>query len=354
MNLSREYPGILADGGEEETETAIAANALFESCYDRFLALRTILKQWTPNTLRSMRRVGRLVCQFTPHLEVGQIDKEWLHSFCQYQQSHCLRQRPDDMAAGYSNPVIRKNCSVLKSFLRWLADCGMIDRKMVDEWVPMVKTVTRPVIFLTCEELTRFLSVDVREGSPMQRARDIFAFACFTGLRYSDIMNLRKTDVKADCLQLTTVKTSVQLRIELNEHSRALLARYMPLPGQNVLPHMDNAQLNIYIKKVAEAAGINEPLTITQYYGRERRAVTLPKHALLSCHAGRRTFICTALALGIALDVIMKWTGHSDYTAMRPYIDIADAARRAAMSRFDTLHLDVPESDKCLRTGHIG
>ncbi len=91
MNLSREYPGILADGGEEETETAIAANALFESCYDRFLALRTILKQWTPNTLRSMRRVGRLVCQFTPHLEVGQIDKEWLHSFCQYQQSHCLR-----------------------------------------------------------------------------------------------------------------------------------------------------------------------------------------------------------------------------------------------------------------------
>ena len=188
----------------------------------------------------------------------------------------------------------------------------------------------------------------------MQRARDIFAFACFTGLRYSDIMNLRKTDVKADCLQLTTVKTSVQLRIELNEHSRALLARYMPLPGQNVLPHMDNAQLNIYIKKVAEAAGINEPLTITQYYGRERRAVTLPKHALLSCHAGRRTFICTALALGIAPDVIMKWTGHSDYTAMRPYIDIADAARRAAMSRFDTLHLDVPESDKCLRTGHIG
>ena len=49
-----------------------------------------------------------------------------------------------------------------------------------------------------------------------------------------------------------------------------------------------------------------------------------PKYALLSTHAGRRTFICNALALGIPAQVVMKWTGHSDYKAMKPYIDIAD------------------------------
>ncbi|MDE5901854.1 MAG: site-specific integrase [Muribaculaceae bacterium] len=319
----------------------VAADALFERCYDRFLALRAILRQWTPNTLRSMRRVGRLVCQFAPHLRVGEIDREWLAEFCRYQHTHCLRPRRGDApAAGYSNPVIRKNCSVLKSFLRWLADRGALERRVAEGWVPVLKTVRRPVIFLSCDELARFLAVEVREGSPMQRARDIFAFGCFTGLRYSDMMNLRKTDVKSDSLQLTTIKTCAPLRIELNVHSRRILERYAGLPGERALPHMDGAQLNLYIKKVAEAAGIDDPLTITQYYGCERREVTQPKHALLSCHAARRTFICTALALGIPPDVIMKWTGHSDYAAMRPYIDIADATRRTSMSRFDTLRLD--------------
>ena len=46
--------------------------------------------------------------------------------------------------------------------------------------------------------------------------------------------------------------------------------------------------------------------------------------ALLGTHAGRRTFICNTLALGIPPQVVMKWTGHSDYKAMKPYIDIAD------------------------------
>ena len=31
----------------------------------------------------------------------------------------------------------------------------------------------------------------------------------------------------------------------------------------------------------------------------------------------------------------MKWTGHSDYKAMKPYIDIADSINVNAMSRFE-------------------
>ena len=52
---------------------------------------------------------------------------------------------------------------------------------------------------------------------------------------------------------------------------------------------------------------------------------------------GRRTFICNALALGIPPQVVMKWTGHSDYKAMKPYIDIADDIKANAMSKFNQL-----------------
>ena len=54
-------------------------------------------------------------------------------------------------------------------------------------------------------------------------------------------------------------------------------------------------------------------------------------------HAGRRTFICNALALGIPAQVVMKWTGHSDYKAMKPYIDIADDIKANAMNKFNQL-----------------
>ena len=45
--------------------------------------------------------------------------------------------------------------------------------------------------------------------------------------------------------------------------------------------------------------------------------------------------MCNALMMGISPSVVMRWTGHSDYKAMRPYIDIADTAKAQAMSLFD-------------------
>ena len=33
----------------------------------------------------------------------------------------------------------------------------------------------------------------------------------------------------------------------------------------------------------------------------------------------------------------MKWTGHSDYKAMKPYIDIVDDIRANAMNKFNQL-----------------
>lgn len=69
----------------------------------------------------------------------------------------------------------------------------------------------------------------------------------------------------------------------------------------------------------------------------ERIEEILPKYELLSSHIGRRTFICNALMLGIAPNIVMKWTGHSDYAAMKPYIEIADKAKETAMSLFNKI-----------------
>ena len=93
----------------------------------------------------------------------------------------------------------------------------------------------------------------------------------------------------------------------------------------------------LWVTPSAELAEIDEPITQTYYMGKKRIDEVLPKYSLLGTHCGRRTFICNALSLGIPPQVVMKWTGHSDYSAMKPYIDIADEIKATAMEKFDLI-----------------
>lgn len=39
--------------------------------------------------------------------------------------------------------------------------------------------------------------------------------------------------------------------------------------------------------------------------------------------------------MGIPAHTVMRWTGHSDYKAMKPYIDVADKDKQEAMQLWD-------------------
>ena len=202
------------------------------------------------------------------------------------------------------------------------------------------KTTSKKVIFLTWDELNRLKDYQIpKDKQYLERVRDVFLFCCFTSLRYSDVRNLKRSDVKSDHIEVTTVKTADSLNIELNKFSKAILEKYKDIHFENnmALPVISNQKMNDYLKELGELAEINEPVRETYYKGNERIDEVTPKYALLSTHAGRRTFICNALALGIPAQVVMKWTGHSDYKAMKPYIDIADDIKANAMNKFNQL-----------------
>ena len=171
----------------------------------------------------------------------------------------------------------------------------------------------------------------------LEKIRDVFLFQCFTGLRHSDVYNLKKANVKESYIEVTTIKTSENLIIELNQQSKKILEKYKDIEGEKALPVISNQKMNDYLKELAELAGINDLVTTTYYKGNVRFEETTPKYALLGTHAGRRTFVCNALALGIPPNIVMKWTGHSDYKSMKPYIDIADEMKASAMDKFNLL-----------------
>ena len=82
---------------------------------------------------------------------------------------------------------------------------------------------------------------------------------------------------------------------------------------------------------------MDEPIRITTYKGSVRLDEVHPKWAPVGSHTGRKTFIVQALSRGIPSNIVMKWTGHSDYKAMKPYIDIVDSIKASEISKMNFL-----------------
>lgn len=302
----------------------------FYEAFDDFVRVCGRQNDWTPLTFEKFAAVKNHLKNFRSELSFDFFDEEGLTEYVQY-----LREVRE-----MRNSTIGKQLSFLKWFLRWSFKQGMHSNNAYDTFKPKLKDTQKKIIFLTWEELNRLREFRIPPTKQaLERVRDVFLFQCFTGLRYSDVFNLRRSDIKGDHIEVTTVKTSDSLIIELNDHSRAILEKYKDVEFENdkALPVITNQKMNDYLKELAELAEINEPVRQTYYKGNERIDEVTPKYALLGTHAGRRTFICNALALGIPPQVVMKWTGHSDYKAMKPYIDIADDIKANAMSKFNQL-----------------
>ena len=302
----------------------------FYEAFDDFVRVCGRQNDWTHSTFEKFAAVKNHLKNFRSELSFDFFDEEGLTEYVQY-----LREVRE-----MRNSTIGKQLSFLKWFLRWSFKQGMHSNNAYDTFKPKLKDTQKKIIFLTWEELNRLREFKIPPTKQaLERVRDVFLFQCFTGLRYSDVFNLRRSDIKGDHIEVTTVKTSDSLIIELNDHSKAILEKYKDVEFENdkALPVITNQKMNDYLKELAELAEINEPVRQTYYKGNERIDEVTPKYALLGTHAGRRTFICNALALGIPPQVVMKWTGHSDYKAMKPYIDIADDIKASAMSKFNQL-----------------
>ena len=314
----------------EEVKPRKSTPNAFYKVFDEFVRDCGRQNDWTDSTYEKFAAVKNHLMNFRDELTFDFFDEKGLNDYVTY-----LRDVKE-----MRNSTIGKQLSFLKWFLRWAFKKGLHQNNAYDSYKPKLKSTQKKIIFLTWEELNKLREFEIPAAKQaLDRVRDVFLFQCFTGLRYSDVFNLRKSDIKGDHIEVTTVKTSDSLIIELNNHSKAILDKYKDVAFEDdkVLPVITNQKMNDYLKELAELAGIDEPVRQTYYRGNERIDEVTPKYALLGTHAGRRTFICNALALGIPPQVVMKWTGHSDYKAMKPYIDIADDIKANAMSKFNQL-----------------
>lgn len=312
---------------------------------DEFIREKSRLKEWSLETLKMVKSFKNHLLKFKKTAGLDYYDKNGLDKFITYLRSDC----------GLEENSVQKQYKNLTWFLRWAIRKGYTLIRDVESYDPVFKTVKKPVIFLTKEELDKLYNLEipasgtvlklkthegreyektVMDSAAMSKARDLFCFCAFTSLRYSDVVEVRKTDIHQGVMTITTQKTHDRLPIVLHKNALAILEKYKDEDFKNgkALPYITNQQMNRALKDLGEICGFNTPYTITCYRNGTRYDEVYPKYELIGTHTGRKTFICFALSNGVPPDVVMKFTGHCDYKSMKPYIDITESAKRDAIS----------------------
>lgn len=306
---------------------------------------------WTVATFKKMATLKEDLKAFKKNVSFSDLDEKGLTAFVHYLREkkvlNCPRKKKGDRddydeedLIGLRNSTIQKKLGFLKWFLKWATEHGYNTTTDYKTFRPTLKTTPKKVIYLSKPELERIKQVEIPAELPsLDAVRDVFFFCCFSGLRHSDVYNLRKNDVKDDHLEVTTIKTGDSVSIELNNVTREILRKYKDysFADNKVLPVIQNQPMNRHLKELCKLAGIDEKIRITTYKGNQRKDEIKEKWELVGTHTARRTFIVNCLSLGIPPNVVMKWTGHSDYKAMKPYIDIVDSIKASEMTKLDSI-----------------
>lgn len=164
--------------------------------------------------------------------------------------------------------------------------------------------------------------------------KDIFCFACFTGLRFADIDKISNTHIKDNYIEIKTEKTKDTIRIPLNYYAKCILEKYAGMFKDKPLPTgLTNQKTNEYLKEIGELSKINEVIRIEQFNGSNRVVTNKLKFELITTHTARRTFVTLALEKGIRAEVVMAMTGHKNYKSFMKYVKITNKVMEMEMNK---------------------
>jgi integrase len=187
------------------------------------------------------------------------------------------------------------------------------------------------VITLTQEEFMAIYNLDLSDNKRLDAIRDVFCFSCATGLRYSDLEQLRREHIRKDnTIRMTASKTGQKTVIPLNPISYSILLKYKE--RLKPLPIISNQKTNDYIKEIGELAGIDTPIEIVRMRGVKKITEVFKKYELLSIHIGRKSFITLSLEKGIAIQEVMSLSGHTTFKAFKRYVDVNDSRKKTVMA----------------------
>lgn len=254
------------------------------------------------------------------NLKFKDITPAWVRGFREYLENEATqwaidtRKRdvdPKPLSQGTKALMFQKLCSVFNSALRE----GLIQSNP-SLTVERFEEPESEREFLTIEELKLLSTVT----PPSEALGKAFFFSCLTGLRWSDIIKLRWSEVQqmgnGTRIVFRQKKTGGLEYLDLNAQAAAMLGERAG-DDECVFHGLGTIQAaRIGVAAWVRSAGINKHITF---------------------HCARHTFAVMMLDLGVDLYTVSKLLGHKSIETTQVYAKILDKNKKAAVDRIPNI-----------------
>lgn len=265
---------------------------------------------------KQMKSTLELVKTFAPKTMLNEIDETFCREIVKYIQ-HTYKTKTGENL----KPTSAKNYEVSLSIAFNIAvKKGYIAEnpfyKLSTEERVQVPESTR--VYLTEEEFNAMKTADWKN----QEAKRIFIFCCYTGLRISDILNLKWENIVFDGylarIEKIIKKTKKTISIPLCSSAINQLPDHSEKKkDEMVFPYISPNTINYNIKKAAESVGIQK--------------------SNLSIHTARHTFATILLSKDTNINTIKELLGHSDIKTTMIYAKVLDKTKQKAVDLLDEI-----------------
>lgn len=272
---------------------------------------RTIAKYKT--TLKTLRTFNTT---YRRNVDFETIDTSFYNDFVLWLQSQ-----------GLSLNYIGKHIQVLKTFLNDAASKGLTQTQHFKTSHFKVMKEESDRIYLSEDELAAIFQLDLSNNPRLDRVRDLFLVGAWTGLRFSDFINIKPENIQDDQIHISQHKTGAKVVIPIHPITQSILDKY----NGNLPAAISNQRMNDYIKEVCKLAGIIKPTSQSMTKGGVKVAERHIKGELVTTHTARRSFATNAYKSGIPAISIMQITGHKTETAFLKYIKLTQAEHAEIM-----------------------
>jgi integrase len=266
------------------------------------------------NTLKQWRQTWRRLVEFrdTTKTEVDfdTIDMTFYDKFISFL-----------IKKGYTKNTIGGFIKTFKIFMNEAVDRNMT--KNLEYRNKKFKVMEEQVdkIYLSQDELLKIYNLDLADDSRLEKVRDLFIIGCYTGLRFSDLIQVRPENIiqEGTQIKIRTEKTAELVVIPLHKFVKGILSKY----NGNLPPVISNQKMNKYLKEIGEIAGIDETVKIAITRGGKTENDLFCKFDLITTHTARRSFATNAYLMDVPTISIMKITGHRTESSFMKYIRIS-------------------------------
>jgi integrase/recombinase XerD len=161
----------------------------------------------------------------------------------------------------------------------------------------------------------------------LEKVRDVFVFAFYTGLAYKeletlDISNVKKIEFEQQTYRIISFhrgKTKKQIIVPLNSTAIEIMERYQG-KQKRLLPVFTNQRNNFYLHIVLKESGLfNDLVQTIRYSGNQKIEKVIPRYEAITMHSARHSFATHLVNSKFPLPFIQMLLGHSSIKTTEIY-----------------------------------